>query len=162
MRDHNIASDVDSSDLPCCAAARGLGIKCACRVHVRFQDLVRLNPERYVPAAVASSRALAGLPPDPEARPPIRSREPVLPPLGRQAVNFITAQIRHVADGRVKATPEVLAARLAVCDACPALRVSDRRCSAQGCGCPVDIKATYRSEGCPLGKWPEFQEDEVK
>lgn len=162
MCDHCVTQTNDDDHLPCCEATEALGIPCACRVHVRFRDLVRSNPERYVPAAVASSRALAGLPPDPSLTPKASRPDRPLPPLGRQVANFVRAQIRHVADGRVKATPEALAARLAVCNACPMLRASDRRCSATGCGCPVDTKATYRSESCPLGKWPTSIPEPIK
>lgn len=155
VRGDSMMDLTNGTESPCCRAARDLGIRCACQIHTRFQYLIAQDPDRYIPAVMASSRALAGLPPDPNAVSSPPSREPAPPPLGRQVVNFVRAQIRHVADGRVKASPELLAARLAVCETCPLLRRSDRRCTAISCGCPVDAKATYRSESCPHGRWPD-------
>lgn len=94
------------------------------------------------------SDLLASLPARPDAA------EPALPSVTRQAANFARASVRHVADGRVKAAPELVAARLAACAVCERFRASDRRCAHRACGCPVDRKARYRSESCPLGRWP--------
>ncbi len=52
------------------------------------------------------------------------------------------------------ATKEVMAARLAICNACPLLK--DGRCGTKetgGCSCFVAQKARLKSQQCPLGKW---------
>jgi glycosyltransferase involved in cell wall biosynthesis len=77
--------------------------------------------------------------------------EPELPPLASRAANYARAQVRHTLDGRAKADDATVAARLAICGGCDRLRASDRRCAE--CGCPVEAKAAWRSEACPLGKW---------
>jgi ribosomal protein L32 len=48
-------------------------------------------------------------------------------------------------------TAAQVAARLAACASCGQLR-SNRTCAK--CGCFVDAKARFRSQTCPLGKWP--------
>lgn len=87
---------------------------------------------------------------------------PTLPPLLDQVVNFGRSVFTHVRAGMPKAPPETVAARLAICDACPNLIRPDRRCGLlagqgkPGCGCYVDTKATWLDQDCPAkpSKWP--------
>jgi glycosyltransferase involved in cell wall biosynthesis len=78
--------------------------------------------------------------------------EPDLPPLATRAANYAKAQIRHTLDGRARADNATLSDRLTICEDCDRFRASDRKCSE--CGCPIEEKAAWRSESCPLGKWP--------
>jgi hypothetical protein len=68
------------------------------------------------------------------------------------ALDFALAWLRHARDDFRKATQEAVAARLATCGSCPRGMLSPERvCLA--CGCLVDLKAAWASEGCPLGFW---------
>lgn len=72
-----------------------------------------------------------------------------LPPLWEQGWSFLTANARLASHGWGAATEEVMTSRLALCQLCPA-RNGDR-CGK--CGCPVEKKASYPTEQCPIGKW---------
>jgi hypothetical protein len=83
-----------------------------------------------------------------------------LPPVSTRLVNFTRAvgrQVVSVAKGeRRKATPEVQAARRAICYA-PCDYLKDDHCTHQKCGCRlkgIENKITWATEVCPIGKWP--------
>lgn len=87
--------------------------------------------------------------------------EPPLPSLYRQAVGAVRTAARVVAGAargrQVRANPDQVAARLAVCHACPGghYRASDGRCGRMtGCGCVVAEKARLAEADCPQGYWP--------
>lgn len=63
----------------------------------------------------------------------------------------IGSETKAKIQGRAALTPKQVAARVAVCGSCDQLR-SNRTCAK--CGCFVDAKARFRSQGCPLRKWP--------
>jgi hypothetical protein len=73
----------------------------------------------------------------------------------QKAANFTKASAQHVAAGAPKCTDEQIAARFAICQACPHLQ--DDECLK--CGCPVVRKKKFISklswadQGCPIGKW---------
>jgi hypothetical protein len=73
-----------------------------------------------------------------------------LPSLTRQAINYAGAVAGHVAAGRPQASPELVKLRLDMCAICP--ERNGKRCSK--CGCPVESKAKWAEQKCPLGKWP--------
>jgi hypothetical protein len=73
------------------------------------------------------------------------------PPLVGRIANFLKAAGRHVAAGMPAASPELQAARLAVCDGCDQ-RLPGGTCA--GCGCNLSIKSSWLGEVCPKGKWP--------
>lgn len=107
-------------------------------------------------ASQAFRDGFAALPPQ---RPP--GEEPALPSLARRAVNYTKAQAKHTAKGRPKASAELKAARLAVCEGtaeaghCRHYRPSDQTCAASPkCGCYVGPKAGWLDQDCPLGLWP--------
>lgn len=82
------------------------------------------------------------------------SPPPPSPRLLRKAARLasaIGAETMAIARRRPKLTPEQVAARLAICGSCDQLR-SNRTCAK--CGCFVDAKARFRSQVCPLRKWP--------
>ena len=82
------------------------------------------------------------------------SSSPTGPGLLRKAANFGKAVVKHVADGGKHVSDEVYLARLSVCANCPSLDPERMRCLEKSCGCRLKVKARWRSEACPLGKWP--------
>lgn len=76
------------------------------------------------------------------------------PGLIRKAANFSVAVVRHAADGGRNVTDEVRLARLIVCADCPAFDPNKIACRERKCGCRLKTKASWRSEKCPLDKWP--------
>ena len=72
------------------------------------------------------------------------------PSLLGMAARFTKAAVRHAADGMTEVASEQQAARLAVCQTCP--YAANNRCGV--CGCFLSKKAAWRSEDCPLEKWP--------
>ena len=76
------------------------------------------------------------------------------PGLLRKAANFSVAVARHVADGGRKVSDEVGLARLIVCADCPAFDPKKIACRERKCGCRLKTKVRWRSEKCPLNKWP--------
>ncbi len=84
-----------------------------------------------------------------------RIQQSTEPGLLRKAANFGKAVARHVADGGRKVSHQVLLARLEACKACPSCDTTRMVCRERSCGCFVTTKAAWRSERCPLGKWPK-------
>jgi hypothetical protein len=134
----------------CPRAAAGLDPPCYAQTsgHKRFCELAAAGDERYTALLVGPA--------------PAPTPTPTLPGLVAQAVNFGKAIVSHVAAGMPRASAEVVAARLAICEACPHLIRPDYRCGllpgqgAQGggCGCYVRTKAAWADQTCPAGKWP--------
>ena len=71
------------------------------------------------------------------------------PSLMQQAVNLTKSTVKHVATGMKKVSTQEIERRLRICNACDQLNKG--RCAE--CGCFVNIKASWVSERCPLGKW---------
>jgi hypothetical protein len=72
-----------------------------------------------------------------------------VPSVGRRVATFAKALGKFALSGGSLADEETYQRRLTTCDTCP-LR-NDSRCGA--CGCPVDKKASWASESCPVGNW---------
>ena len=85
---------------------------------------------------------------------------PQEPGLLRKAVNFSRAVSRHIADGARKVGQENYEQRLAICRACPSCDVPRMVCRERRCGCRLPVKARWRSESCPRGKWPAVAREE--
>jgi hypothetical protein len=82
------------------------------------------------------------------------ARQPAPPGLLKRAGSLakaIGSETKAVVQGEPNLTVEQVAARLAACASCDQLR-SNRSCAK--CGCFVDAKARFRSQTCPLRKWP--------
>lgn len=74
-----------------------------------------------------------------------------------KALNFASAVVAHAAAGMPEASPELKAARLAVCNGEPGCPPCDQRLpggTCAGCGCDLDWAASWADKDCPLGKWP--------
>lgn len=83
-----------------------------------------------------------------------KARKPATPGLLRRAGSLakaIGSEAKAMAQGQPNLTSQQVAARLAVCASCDQLR-SNRTCAR--CGCFVDAKARFRSQDCPLRRWP--------
>lgn len=82
-------------------------------------------------------------------------RDKQIPPATwRQVLNFGRAVIKHAADGGAPTSEPEFNRRIELCLVCPK-RYADL-CGE--CGCPIMEKASWRSEGCPIGKWAEHEE----
>jgi hypothetical protein len=82
------------------------------------------------------------------------ARQPAAPGLLKRAGSLakaIGSETKAIVQGQPNLTAQQVAARLAVCASCDQLR-SNRACAK--CGCFVDAKARFRSQTCPLRKWP--------
>jgi hypothetical protein len=135
----------------CPRAASGRPLPCEAQAtgHSRYCELAALGDPAYRSFLATKDAAWPA---------------PTLPGLAALAVGFAKAAVSHVLAGMPRASAEVVAARLAVCEACPHLIRPDYRCgllpgagqpgAAPGCGCYVRTKAAWADQTCPAGKWP--------
>ena len=80
-------------------------------------------------------------------------RDEIRPPsLATQGWNFAKAVTKYVAAGGKKIEEPQYAERMAICDNCEYR--SGGRCLK--CGCFLELKATWASADCPIGKWPKL------
>jgi hypothetical protein len=82
------------------------------------------------------------------------ARQPAQPGLLKRAGSLakaIGSETKAIVQKQPNLTAAQVAARLAICGSCDQLR-SNRACAK--CGCFVDAKARFRSQDCPLRKWP--------
>ncbi len=84
---------------------------------------------------------------------------PVGPGMVSKVRNFLKSSVKHVRNGRRKATKETREWRLAICKGC---RLFNRgRCRHPRCGCSLRRKIAWASESCPIGMWGrELQTEE--
>jgi hypothetical protein len=73
------------------------------------------------------------------------------PGIIEKAINYTKSTIKHIKGGMVEADEGLKRIRLQTCESCDQL-TNERSCRA--CGCPVEAKASRKSEACPLLKWP--------
>lgn len=66
-----------------------------------------------------------------------------------RVVNFTRAVANHAMAGFPMLSGEETEARLAICRECP--KYVERTCSI--CGCNMRVKASWKEQECPLGKW---------
>jgi hypothetical protein len=71
----------------------------------------------------------------------------------KRAANFATAMAKHVQDGLADVSMDEYVKRLETCNACELQK--DGVCEHENCGCILSRKAWWRSESCPLDKWPK-------
>ncbi len=76
--------------------------------------------------------------------------KPKLPSLLTKAWNYAKAVTKHELGGEQKVSPELYEARLDACATCP--HRNEGQCSV--CGCPLEKKAEWATEDCPLALWP--------
>ena len=68
-----------------------------------------------------------------------------------KGVNFSKSIVAHAANGFQKASNDIKNARIDICKQCELYNESDSTC--KECGCYLEIKTSWASEKCPLGKW---------
>tara|TARA_R100000808_G_scaffold63_1_gene509 strand:+ start:6869 stop:7498 length:630 start_codon:yes stop_codon:yes gene_type:complete len=79
-------------------------------------------------------------------------REEIRPPsVAAQGWNFAKAVTKYVSTGGKKVDEHQFAERMAICDNCEYR--SGPRCLK--CGCFLEMKASWASADCPIGKWPK-------
>lgn len=81
-----------------------------------------------------------------------RASQPPEPSWIAKGINFGMSVVRHIATGAERADEPVIERRLAACKQPCRMLLPTLDCAA--CGCPVEVKATWKNEPCPLGKWP--------
>ena len=74
------------------------------------------------------------------------------PGIVKKSLHFGGALVSHIADGAKKLDDEQWQARMDVCNSCEHKRGNS--CSI--CGCGLSAKARWRSEDCPIDKWPKL------
>jgi|19_taG_2_1085344.scaffolds.fasta_scaffold00376_6 hypothetical protein len=65
--------------------------------------------------------------------------------------NFTLAAAKFAAGGFIKSSKEVYSSRVLTCLACDKYEVQTDDCLE--CGCPIELKAKWSTELCPLNKW---------
>lgn len=80
----------------------------------------------------------------------VRAEQAEAPGLAARALGYIGALARHAALGSPEVDAETAAARLATCQTCPYFTPDGAICRAPGCGCRMEIKATWADASCPL------------
>jgi hypothetical protein len=111
---------------------------------VALRDFMKANPEWSVIEHRMNQYGMTVLSRAAEDKPKLPSKLKI-------AANFAGALASHVATGAEHATPETMEYRLKICSMCP--HRSDSACSV--CGCPVDKKASWAEQSCPIGLWPK-------
>jgi predicted O-methyltransferase YrrM len=77
-------------------------------------------------------------------------RDKTAPPnIARQALGFFRAVVRHAANGAAPTSEGEYNRRIELCLVCPQ-RFAD---VCGKCGCPVQKKASWAAEECPIGTW---------
>jgi hypothetical protein len=88
----------------------------------------------------------------------VQPSENEMPSMFKQAKNFATSAVKHIANGAQNVPENLKNARLEICGGCD--KLSGDKCSA--CGCLVSIKAAWASEECPIGKWEQYKQTRGK
>jgi hypothetical protein len=73
------------------------------------------------------------------------------PSFAKKVVNFSKALVGHALNGLQTTSNAERAERAAICALCE--KNIDKTCVE--CGCPIEKKISFKSEECPLNKWPE-------
>ena len=120
----------------------------------KLQSAAKYKPQGYYDACVAAGTVEGGnLLLSEEAFAELRRR--FTPPgIVRQAFSAAAAAADECGAAMAGLAPvedSEIARRLAICGACEFLIAGERRCSK--CGCFVEAKARFRTQGCPQGRW---------
>ena len=70
------------------------------------------------------------------------------------AKNFTKAALKHMASGMSRTPDDIQEKRLAICESCEFYDKSNKHPACTKCGCFLNIKVSWASEGCPVDKWP--------
>lgn len=80
------------------------------------------------------------------------------PSIGKQIINFASAVTRHAMDGFGHVDDETFNQRMNECLNCPEYNQRFDRC--YKCGCRCQIKASWPTSECPIGKWKKEKKAE--
>lgn len=86
---------------------------------------------------------------------PKKQQKPKRPTTSTKIINLAKATAKFVADKGKTVSPANYEVRLKECNNC--VYHEDNRCEL--CGCNLTVKAKWRQEKCPLGKWPHYKRD---
>ena len=67
------------------------------------------------------------------------------------AGKFGKAVFNHAKDGFKKVDDETFSKRMEICKSCDLFNSEQDRC--MQCGCFLNVKASWKSEKCPVDKW---------
>lgn len=65
--------------------------------------------------------------------------------------SFTKAAVSHAADGFANVSSEKKKQRQDICNACEFINKDNNTCNQ--CGCYLDVKTSWRTTSCPIGKW---------
>lgn len=145
-------------DIPCTCDRPGWCDHHARQVSRMGAAIWRRGDPRSVALYFGRSRTVAEPGSAPVSEPPLPSRARMAGGLVRE----VATTVGRACSGRsTVARPETIAARLAICEACPHYRPSDGRCGVlyersgrqAGCGCYLKRKTRRAGQSCPIGKW---------
>ena len=128
-----------------------------CWPRITIEQVSAQRPAGYLAAMEATNKSTdpATICVTPEDYAVIRQR--FAPGALKTAGNFagaVAAETAAISKGNLSVSSDQKEGRLAVCQECPE-RIGDgtsARCSI--CNCFLVVKAGWRSQSCPLGKWP--------
>lgn len=70
----------------------------------------------------------------------------------RSLAGAVAAECGAALTGEQAVSEEQKASRISICGTCEFFTINDSRCSK--CGCWVEAKARFRTQSCPMAKWP--------
>lgn len=82
------------------------------------------------------------------------------PTIGRRAVNFGRAVVRHVRTAAKKVPESIRRERITICRGCELYNKAKGTCRHPRCGCVMTRKVRWASTECPIGLWGRFYEGE--
>jgi len=75
----------------------------------------------------------------------------VKPNLMVKAYNLLKASYRRAKDGFEDVDASTYYDRVHTCSRCDELDLEELECTV--CGCPIEVKAKWKTESCPKNKW---------
>ena len=77
------------------------------------------------------------------------------PDLIIKAYNLLKASYKRAKGGFQDVDTSTYYDRIHTCSRCPELDLIELECTV--CGCPIEIKAKWKTESCPKNKWYEIK-----
>jgi len=80
---------------------------------------------------------------------------PIAPTIAQKASSFIQASLKFMATGMHRVKDDIRDQRMTICESCEFCdKTNNKHPSCTKCGCFLNIKISWASEGCPIDKWP--------
>lgn len=121
----------------------------------RLESAATTKPQGYYEACLAAGTVVGeNLELSERAFAELRARFAPPPAVSqlRSFVGAVAAECGSALAGEQPVNNSQKAGRIEICEACEFFTISDRRCSK--CGCWIDAKAGFRTQDCPVAKWP--------